>query len=52
MGDLIGFRVLGANRGDARVFAGFGHGIVAGVEVFAFLRKLVTGQDGVREDLL
>ena len=38
MGDVVGFGVLGADGGHAGVggFAGFGEGIVAGVEVFAF----------------
>jgi hypothetical protein len=36
---LIGFGVLGADGGDAGVrgFAGFGEGVVTGVEVLALL---------------
>ena len=39
MWDVLGERVLRADGGDADVggFAGFGEGIVAGVEVFALL---------------
>ena len=38
--DVFGERVLGADLGDADVggFAGFGEGVVAGIEVFALLR--------------
>ena len=37
--DVVGFGVLGTDRGDAIVggFAGFGHSIVAGVKVLALL---------------
>lgn len=39
--DVFGLWVLRADGGDARVggFAGFGEGVVAGVEVFAFLER-------------
>ena len=39
MGDVLGRRVLAADGGDADVggFAGFGEGVVAGVEVFTLL---------------
>lgn len=39
MRDVGCLRVLGTDGGDARVggFAGFGEGIITGVEIFAFL---------------
>lgn len=39
MGDVFWERVLGADGGDAAFgcFAGFGEGVVAGIEVFALL---------------
>ena len=39
MGDVVSLGVFGADGGDAGVggFAGFGEGVVARVEVFAFL---------------
>lgn len=40
MRDVLGERVLGADGGDADIggLAGLGEGVVARVEVFAFLR--------------
>lgn len=45
VGDIFSLGVLGADGGHACVggFAGFGEGVVAGVEVFAFL-LMVKGE--------